>query len=253
MIFTYNNPKGAYMWETTLIGKSSDVAYFLELKDILKQTLNKEAIVVITFENDLICSIAISDESYKDFLITAIFETMIKIVKAEYYQANLKIFSDDKSVNSFLLSSLVLINLIEEVEYAKAYTKLSTTINIRSFIYFRLHKLLKVWKKEIEYYNKNFSGEYKDGLYLEFLRYLAQNSKSNLELIYLEENKKEMILLDKKKQQMKAISKDDEIGIIVSLVMYAPKKLIINCMDCLSNKVSKLISYIFEDRVSLIL
>ena len=215
--------------------------------------MKQEVIVVITFEKDLICSIAISDECYKDFLITAILETIIKIVKAEYYQSNLKIFSNDKSLNSFLLSSLVLINLIEEVEYAKAFAKISSTINIRSFINFRLHKLIVVWNREVDYYNQNFAGEYKDGLYLEFLRYLAQNSKSNQELIYLEDNKKEMILLDNKKKQMKVISKDDEIGIIVSLVMYAPKKLIINCIDSLSNKVSKLITYIFEDRVSLLL
>ena len=62
-----------------------------------------------------------------------------------------------------------------------------------------------------------------------------------------------MILLDKKKNRVRKISKSDEIGIIASLIMFAPKKIIINCLDKLSSKVANLITYIFEDRVSVLL
>ena len=62
-----------------------------------------------------------------------------------------------------------------------------------------------------------------------------------------------MLILDQKRKKLKLLSKNDDIGIIANLVMLAPKKLIINCIDALSEKVTNLISYIFEDRVSVLL
>ena len=40
MFFTYTIPKGDNMWEITLVGKPSDIGYFLDLKDILKSVWN---------------------------------------------------------------------------------------------------------------------------------------------------------------------------------------------------------------------
>ena len=71
--------------------------------------------------------------------------------------------------------------------------------------------------------------------------------------MYLEELEDNMLILDDKKRTIRSISKCDEIGIIVQLIMFAPKKIIINCINSLSKKVSTLISYIFEDRVSVLL
>jgi len=239
------------MWEITLVGKPSDIGYFLELKDILKRKFDKNVIIVISLEKDLVCSIATN--KYIDFLETKKFKTIIKIVKAEYYESKLTIFTDDKSLNAFILSSLILINLSDEVEYSKEFVSLSKLVNIRSYVYFKLHKLIEIWSREIEYYNYTFSGKFKEDLYLEFLRFLAQNSNAKLDIMYLEENENEMILFDKRKNAIKIISKRDEIGIIVQLIMFAPKKIIINCLGSLSKKVSNLISYIFEDRVSVLL
>lgn len=241
------------MWEITLFGKPCDIAFLIELKDYLKKHLEKDIIVVIAFDKNLICSIAISNLSHKKFVINAIYECMLKIVKSEFYHDNLRILGSDKSLNSFILSSILLINLNEEKKYAMEVTRLSKNVHIRPFIYFKLHNMLDLWQREVDYYNRHFSGLLQDSLYLEFLRFLAQNNNSNSEIIYIEDNKKEMLLLDKKKNTIKTISKSDEIGIIVNLIMYAPSKVIINCIDSLSKKVSSLISYIFEDRVSILL
>ena len=191
----------------------------------------------------------------KDPRITGLISVTKALVTKDlkYCKVYVSIFSDDKSLNSFILSSLILINLVEETNYAKRFSKLTSVLNIRSFVFFKLHKLIEVWEKEIVYYNSTFSGEYKDGLYLEFLRFIAQNSHNKIDIAYLEDNSREMLLLDKSKKTIRVLSKGDEIGIIVCLVMYAPKKLIINCLDSLSRKVANLISYIFEDRVSILL
>lgn len=241
------------MWEITLVGKPNDIGYFLELKDYLKKELDNNVIVVISFENELICSIALSNEKDIEYLKNVIYETIIKIVKAEYYEGKLTIFSDDRSLNSFILSSIILINIRDEIEYAKNYVSLSKILYIRSFVNFKLHKLIDIWDREVEYYNNTFSGECRENLYLEFLRFLAHNSYNKQDVIYIEENQDKMLLLNNDKQAIKRISKNDEIGIIVQLIIYSPKKIIINCLSSLSQKVSNLISYIFEDKVSMLL
>jgi len=68
----------------------------------------------------------------------------------------------------------------------------------------------------------------------------------------LKEQKNNLELIDVRNKIIKQIPKSDEIGILVSLILYSPKKLIINCIDSLSEKVSNLITYIFDDKVSVL-
>ena len=253
MFFTYTIPKGDNMWEITLVGKPSDIGYFLDLKDILKSKFNKEIIVVISFEKDLICSIASTNQKNTNILKHIIYETIIKVAKSEYYQNNLELFTSDKSLNSFILSSLILINLDDEINYANHYAKLGNTVYVKSFVNFKLNNMVKMWRREIDYYNVIFGGIHKEEFYLEFLRFLAHNLNEKFDIMYLEETFDNMLILDNKGKKVRTISKNDEIGVIVQLIMLAPKKIIINCINSLSSKVSTLINYIFEDKVSILL
>lgn len=240
------------MWEITLRGKPSDIVYFLELKNSLKEILNKNAIIVITFEKDLVCSIAIAKEKLSSKIYKKIYETILKIVKIEYITENIKVFSNDKSLNSYFVSSIVNMEISNEVKYAMQVTKLSRVINIRPFVLFKLHNLYEMWQKEVDYYNFHFNCDNREN-YLDFLKFIALNIDTKSKILYLEEINSEMCFLDEKRNKMKNLRLDDEVGIIANLVMYAPKKLIINCINSLSDKVTKLISYIFEDRVSVLL
>lgn len=240
------------MWEITLRGKPSDIVYFLELKNSLKEILNKNAIIVITFEKDLVCSIAIAKEKLTSKIYKKIYETILKIVKIEYITENLRVFSNDKSLNSYFVSSIVNMEISNEVKYAMQVTKLSRVINIRPFVLFKLHNLYEMWQKEVDYYNFHFNCDNGEN-YLDFLKFIALNIDTKSKILYLEEINSEMCFLDEKRNKMKNLRLDDEVGIIANLVMFAPKKLIINCINSLSDKVTKLISYIFEDRVSVLL
>lgn len=241
------------MWEITLIGKPCDIGYFIDLKDTLYRKFKNEILVVISFEKDLICSIATTNNVHIRKLKLLIYETIIKVVKAEIYHNSLEIFTNDKSLNSFILSSLIIINLNDEVNYAKAYTSLTKVINVRSFVYFKLHNMIDMWYREIDFYNYTFGGIHRDEFYLEFLRFVAQNLTGKFDIMFLEDSKDTMRILDKKHNMIKSISKNDEIGVIVNLIMLGPKKIIIKCIDKLSQKVATLINYIFEDKVSVIL
>lgn len=240
------------MWETTLIGKPNDLVYFLDLKNNLKDIFGQNALVVITFEKDLICSIALISDRQITQAKSLIYETIIKIVKVEYLTENLQVLIGDRSLNSYFVSSIVSLEIADEVKYAMQTTKLSNCINIRSFVNFKLHKFFEIWAREVDYYNFHFAGEDK-GNYLDFLKFLANNINSKSEIMYLEESSNEMLILDQKRKKLKLLNKGDDVGIIANLVMLAPKKLIINCINALSEKVTNLISYIFEDRVSVLL
>lgn len=240
------------MWEITLRGKPSDILHFLELKNKIKKILNKNALVVITFDSDLVCSIAVVKDRKFNKIISLIYETIIKIVKIEYLNDNLKVFSNDKSLNSYLVCSIINSSILDEIKYAMKITTLSKNIVIRSFVQFKLHAIYNLWLNEVEYYNYHFAQSNEKG-YLNFLKFIALNIHTKSDILYLEKINSEMFLLDRNRNKMKKFDINDDIGLIANLIMYAPKKLIISSFDSLSTKVTNLISYIFEDRVSLIL
>lgn len=240
------------MWEITLKGKPSDIVYFLDLKNKLKQMYDKNVLICITFEKDLVVSIAYVGQNKLKNIQSIIWQYIIKIVKVEYLQERLNCFTKDVSLNSFLLSNLIMLDIIDEVEYAMQIIRLPKVISIRSFIYFRLHQFIDLWQKEVNYYNNHFSAS-SDENYLNFLKFLASNTKSKSDIIYLESKDKDMLLLDKKRKEVKSFNKNDDVGLIASLIMFAPKKLIITGIENLSQKVSNLLSFIFEDRVSVLL
>ena len=240
------------MWEITLLGKPSDIVYYLELKNTLKQNFGNDVLTVITFEKDLVMSIAVLNKVRIAKSKNLIMQTIIKIVKVEYMQKNLKCFCNDKSLNTFLLSNIITLDLKDEVKYALQIAKLSCIVNIRSFVLFKLHNVTKLWEREVDYLNYQF-GSNGDEKYLDLLKFIVNNNSSKWDVLYLETTKDTMLLLDKKRNKLKSVCIDDEIGIIANLVMFAPKKLIINCSHLLSDKVSNLISYIFEDKISVLL
>lgn len=241
------------MWEITLVGESLDYIHFALLEEELKSSLKDKVIVAISLGKNLTCSIALKDRRHVNFVKTSILECIIKICKEEYFEANFKIKGSDKELNDFILMSLILINLQEEVDYARVRVKLTKIIHIRSLMMFRLKKLYFIWERLIGYFNISLSQKFHDEIYLEFLKLLANNTRSKTEIMYLEEYKENMCILDKNKQILSSTPKDDEIGVVVNLIAYAPKKIIINCYEKLSNKVATLIRYIFEDKISVLL
>ena len=241
------------MWEITLLGSELDYMYFAMLEDELKDVIQDKVITAITFKNGLTCSIALKDRKYINFVKTAILETIIKICKEEYFREGLSVRGSDEELNEFILMSLILINLQEEVDYARVKVKLTKKLHIRSLMRFRLNKLYMIWEKLIVYFNANLGERYHDEIYLKFLKLLANNTHSKTDIMYLERCQENMCILDKNKQLIIATPKDDEIGVVVNLIAYAPKKIIINCYDTLSSKVAELIKYIFEDKCSFII
>lgn len=239
------------MWEVTLCGKPADIIFFLDLKNTIKK-ISGNALCIITFEKSLICSIAVFNKNHLYKCKKAIFKTILKICKVEYLSKNLQILSADKNINSYLLGNLISIEIEDEIRYAMQISKLTKYVNIRSFVMFKLNNLIDVWQREVEYLNNILKVD-KNNSYINFLKFLALNSKNKFDILFVDKIGQTMCLFDKKHRKMKSLNLDDDVGLIANLVLFSPKKIIINCINCLSSKVANLISYIFEDRVSVIL
>lgn len=241
------------MWEITLVGEKSDYVYFSLLDKELRDIAGTNLITAMTIMDKICYSVAIKEKKYINFVKNAIFELIIKINKEEYFKEKLIFKNNINGLNHFIITSLVFINLQEEIDYARVIVKLSKTVFIRSLMMFKLNKLYKIWDKLICFFNLNLMYKSENEISLEFLKLLANNIQSRTEIMYLDIIKDNMCIFDKNKNLISCTPEEDEIGVIVNLITYAPKKIIINCYDHLSSKVTELIKYIFDDKCSFII
>lgn len=239
------------MWEITLVGKEIDYPYFLELeKKILDLKIN--SIVSIGLKDDLFISIC-SQNKILSKIERYIFETIIKINKSEYMLENLDFLSGGDSLyDSFMLSSIVNLDLDMEVDFAKYYAKLDKSNNIRSFFRFKLNKLTKSWQGILVALNMLFADKEKERIYLDFLKYLTVVTKPLYDVVVVNQSLRSMVVMDKYGNTLKKVYNNDEVDTLVNLIMYLPKKIIVKSSN-VGNKIFAMIKYIFDDKVSVVL
>ncbi len=237
------------MWEITLLGNIQDYPYFVELqKEILLKKLG--AIVSIGFGKNLAISIGASRcilKKIEDLLL----ETIIKINKREFLIEHLKCLGVG-NYGEFVLSTLVYLDLSEEVHLAKYYAKFEKTNYIREFLRFKLPQIYEAWKSEIRAINLLFEGKDEGLFYLDFLKYLVNVTSTNYDIVYLLDNMKNLILVDEKNKITKRVRGKDEIDVLVNLVMYSPQKIVIKAQSY-NEKIFSVIRYIFDEKVSFVL
>lgn len=241
------------MWEITLCGKYEDILYLVDMENILKETFSKDIISVIWVNDDVICNLATNNLSNIDYIKKIIVETILKIAKKSFFSDNLKLNINDNNLKSFLISSLVMIDLEEEINFVYNHNIIEKYINISSFILFKLRDLEEKWLFLINYINSTFFNRYEEYLYLDFLKFLTDLQTPRYDILYLEKNDNSLDLIDQKNKKIKSVSLSDEVGVIVNLIILCPKKIIIKCIDNLSNKFSNLVSYIFEEKLFFLL
>ncbi len=242
------------MWEVTLIGKLQDYIHFHLFEKMLSSSYNKQVLVAISSNTDNVCiSVAVTNKKTINSVKKLILELIIKICKEEYFVDNLRIETEDEDLRYFILLTAVISNLEDEIDYAKVKVKFSKVIHIRSLLRFRLEKLYFLWEKFAKYFNYTFKYKISDELYLEFLKFLANNSRRDGEVVYLEKEDNYICFKNKNNKILSKVIRTDEVGVIVSLIVMAPPKLIINCYPSLSSKIAGLIEYLFEDKVSILL
>jgi len=241
------------MWEITLHGEYDDVVYLLEMEKTLKDNLKKDIVSVIWITEDIICNLAGANDRNTKYIKGIISETILKIAKTKFFQENLNISVCDTSIFTFLISSLVIVDIDEEIDFIANIIDSMTYVDINAFINFKLMSLKDKWSYLIHYINNTYRGNHEDNVYLDFLKFLSDLQTPKYDVLYLERNNGYLELLNKKHEKLKKFDNSDEIGVIVQLIILCPKKIIISCIDHLSEKVSSLMNYIFDEKVSYLL
>ena len=242
------------MWEVTLIGERQDYMHFLIFEKMLKASYKNQVLIAISSNADIsYLSIAVGNRRLINSIKSLVLELIVKICKEEFFMKELNIVTEDDELKYFVLFTAVLSNLDDEVDYAKVKVKFSKVIHIRSLLRFRLKQLYLLWEKFANYFNYTFKFSVSDEFYLEFLKFLANNSRKNGDIIYLDNEDNCIFIRNKSNKILSKIDKNDEVGVVVSLIVMAPMKLIINCYSILSSRITRLIEYLFEDKVSILL
>lgn len=237
------------MWEITLVGKYCDYPFFIELqKEILQKKI--DALVSIGFGENLSISIGAKYDllsKIEDLLL----ETIIKINKREFLITHLNCLGKGR-YNEFVVSCLVYLDLAEELHLAKYYAKFEKINHIREFLRFKLPNIYSAWMGEITAINYIFDGKDDECFYLDFLKYLVNVTSSNYSIVYLQDNIKNLVLVDEKNGKTKCVVGKDDIDILVNLVIYSPQKIVIKSQNY-NDKIYNVIRYIFDDKVSFVL
>lgn len=241
------------MWEITLLGEYEDVIYLLDLENTLKESLGKDVVVAIWINGEVTVSIATNNKTSIEVIQRSIIDTIIKISKNAYFSENLHISIDDTDLKTFLISSLIMVDIDEEVNTIYDRECVSNYINIKSFNLFKLSDLKSKWQFLIDYIHNTLYISNKDNIYLDFLKFLCDIQTPRHDILYLEKDEKTLSLIDNKQTRVKEVPLGDEIGVVVSLIMLSPKRIVIKGMDNLSNKVNNLVNYIFDEKVSYLL
>ena len=243
------------MWEITLIDDISNLDMFIEYSTKIKKIFSEIFLDLGIYKKDnkVVLNISISKNDKIKNLERMIYDLIIKSNKKRYFEEYIHINNDDQCLKLFMIYVLISIDLFKEIDYAVKFTKLSRVVYVSSFMDFKLSSLKFGWSRIIHYINNFYCNEVKDGLYLDFLKFLADNTESQFDVIYLNNDKEFLKILDLNNNLLKKLPISDEIDLIVNLILFSPKKVIINCPYSISKNVFNLISYIFDEKLSVII
>ena len=175
------------MWEITVVGEVRDYSRFLLFENMLKSNYDNDVIVAISLtKSSAKLSIAVKVKKLIHTIKRLVIELILKICKEEYFVENLQINTDDKDMQYFVILTAVMSNLEDEIDYAMVKFKFAKMVYIRSLLRFRLSRLYFLWEKFSVYFNYNMSSGICQEIYLNFLKFLASNSRNGKDIIYLE-------------------------------------------------------------------
>ena len=240
------------MWEITLIGNTSDMVHFRFLCDTIHSS-DLGAICAISSGDRLCMSIASDNDDSIDHIYHMIMGLIIKIVKVEYYDRHLDLFNNHPTFRDFAINSIALADIDEEINYAFSTADLTRTIVIRSFVYFRLQSLVKVWSKICMYLRNSFNENIESEWCMDFLKFISSSMSETDDVYTIERIDDSLKIENVLEKKVKILPMNNEVSILVHLILCAPKKVIIHGVNGINDKLSILITYIFGDKVCNIL
>lgn len=235
--------------------------YLYYLQKRFKSKKHKVYNAIIELKDMSILSIASSEQDYvyvKRVLKRYIPEIILFIYKEKYLIQNISFNDVNEVFKLSLLKALVLFDSETDYVDIRKELDLDSDINIDSFYSFKLQKLKTRWQEIVSLANDNSNYFFESETLLELLKFLIATIKPKASFVNVYYNGKNFEFLDAKNRRIKnAIlsssgADNDEVNLIISLISLAPDTINIHCIDSLSNNTFKVLYYIFDKRVNLL-
>lgn len=238
------------MWEFTIIGNANLNLYLKNIELTLKQ---KTGVILAANKNTL--SIACKPENKQKvikLLKPLISETIVLFYKEQFFKNHINLNYLSDQFKTAFIKCLVLFDFEEDYIIAFNELELINAINLDSFFHFKLKQLKNKWQQLLYVLNSNSTFLESEAL-LDLLKFLISSIKPKRESVDVYFNGVKFVLSDENNNiLMFNNSESAELSLISGLITLAPKTINLHCAGVLSNNTFKIIYYVFNKKVNLL-
>lgn len=246
------------MKELNITINKENIDYMHYIKKHLTHKKVKIFSAVCTVNEMAVLSIATNDADFNlitNKLRVLICDVIIYAYKESFLKENINLSNLNEVYQIALLKALVLFDSESDRQLIKSKLNFNGNIYLESLYNFKLKNLKVRWKEIATLANENSSNFLESEIFLDLLRFLVTTLKPKTELINVYFNGATFEYLDAKKKKIKnshIINGSDEVSLITTLITLAPTKINLHCIDMLSNNTFKVLYYIFDKKVNLL-
>lgn len=239
------------MWEFNLTCEPTDVKYLSYVKDNLEHC---EILSIFNNTLSIACLIENKTKVIKQ-LKSLIAEITVLIYKEKFFKTSLNLKMLSIAYSEALIKCLVMFDYEDDVYYV--FTKLNLEFNLilSSFYNFKLKALKQKWS-EIKNIATNSGVNYESETLIELIRFLIDSITPKRQAINIYFNGETFVLRDENNLIIKlnnALNKSNmEINLITTLISLAPKVINFHCLGCVSENTFRVISYLFNKKINLL-
>ena len=178
---------------------------------------------------------------------------ILKIHKTCFFEYNIKLPKTLKACSNALIKSLVSFDFENELFYLSNLIEREKIIYVDSYYVFRLQKLQMKWSEFATVANLSTRIDYNVDLYIEFLRFLANNTEDNYSEINIYIKNNAYLLCDNNQKVVNIVeSIKDTITLVTILVNLSPRIINIHNFSNINRDTFKSLYYIFSTKINML-
>lgn len=245
------------MKELNITINKENIHYLHYIKQSIETNKIKYYCAVCEINDMGVFSLAIQEEDFfviKNKLKQAISEVILFAFKEKFLIDNINFSNMKESYKLALLKALVLFDSESDKLYIKSKLNFDNDIYLESFYNFKLQNLKKRWLELVKITNEN-NNLLESETFLELLKFLIATIKPKTSLVNVYYNGAYFEFKDKNQKNIKSNfieNFNDEANLITTLITLAPNYINLHCINALSNNTFKILYYIFDKKINLL-
>lgn len=246
------------MRELNIAVNKQDIDYLYYLKQNIDSKKIKLYCAICEINDMAIFSLATKDEDFSYVsakLKQLVADVVLYIYKEKFLENKINLQNLTENYKVALLKALVLFDSESDKQIIKTKLNFDTDLYLESFVNFKLNPLKKRWQEIANLANENDVNVLQNDTFLDLLKFLIATIKPKTNIVNVYYINGEFIFKDGKQKNIKGsmvTMGSDEINLITSLITLAPNNINFHCIDAISNNTFKVLFYIFDKKVNLL-